>query len=138
MQSGLIVGSEGLSFDPADVALVGAPLTYASIVLDGPTLSPVTPAPSQYALPASRLTVQSASGAAARAPARRAGRARYRTQSAPAVSLPAPRWAIVPKSDGPAAVVDPAVTTWSEHRAVLNTLNRGGAQWQIVPTHELP
>jgi hypothetical protein len=29
------------------------------------------------------------------------------------------------------------VTTWSERRALLDALNQGGAQWQLVPTYEL-
>ena len=31
----------------------------------------------------------------------------------------------------------PEVRTWSEYRAALATLNRGGARWQVVPLHEL-
>jgi hypothetical protein len=29
------------------------------------------------------------------------------------------------------------VRTWSEHLAVLNSLNRAGAQWQLVPANEV-
>jgi len=29
------------------------------------------------------------------------------------------------------------VRTWSEHLAVLNSLNRAGAHWQLVPANEL-
>jgi len=147
-QSGLTVGSAGVLYDQTTTGLVAAPLTYLSLVLDGPNLAPVLPPPPPagspppppvvYALPASRLPVQSGSGAAARAPIRRAGRARYRTASAPAVSLPEPAWKIVPKSDGAPLAPTPGVTTWSEHRAVVNTLNRTGAKWQVVPAYEVP
>jgi hypothetical protein len=29
------------------------------------------------------------------------------------------------------------VRTWSEYRAALDQLNRGAANWQMVPAHEL-
>jgi hypothetical protein len=43
----------------------------------------------------------------------------------------------MPLTEGAAASVDPGVRTWSEYRAALATLNRGAANWQMVPTHEL-
>ena len=54
-----------------------------------------------------------------------------------AVEVKAPRWAIVPLADGAPPPVDATLRTWSEYRAALDTLNRGGAQWQVVPLHEL-
>jgi hypothetical protein len=47
------------------------------------------------------------------------------------------RWRIVPLTEGAAASVDAGVHTWSEYRATLATLNRGAANWQMVPAHEL-
>jgi hypothetical protein len=46
-------------------------------------------------------------------------------------------WTITPKAEGTAAAVDPSVRTWSEYQAALKALNRGGAQWQLLPTYEL-
>jgi hypothetical protein len=137
MDAGLVLGDGGASFDPATV--VAAPLTYASIVL-GPAGAP-DPAPAEpgrYDLPAAALGAQRGTGAAARAPARQAGAARFRNAAAaPAATLAAPRWRIVHASDGAVAPEDPTLTTWSEHRAALAALNRGGARWLMVPAHEL-
>ena len=77
-------------------------------------------------------------GAAARAPVRHVGRARFRNDSVEGAASFAPkRWTIMPNGDGPAATVDPDVRTWSEYQAVLKVVNRGGARWQIVPAHEI-
>jgi hypothetical protein len=66
------------------------------------------------------------------------GRARFRVETtAPAVSLTKPGWDIVPLDGGAPAPVDPSVRTWSEHLAVLNSLNRPGAMWQLVPSTEV-
>ena len=139
MDAGLVIGDGAARFDAA--AIVPAPLAYEAIVLnpDPPgTAPPALPAPSRYQLPAAALTVQSRSGAAARVPARRAGRARFRTATVnPAATLAAPRWRIVRASDGTVAPEDPGVTTWSDYRAALAALNRGGARWLMVPVHEL-
>ena len=51
--------------------------------------------------------------------------------------MAAPRWQLVHVSDGAVAPVDPALTTWSDYRDALDSLNRGGARWQMVPMHEL-
>src|SRR5262245_20328266 len=78
------------------------------------------------------------SGAAARAPVRRVGRARFRNDSVlGAASLAPSRWIIAPNGDGPAAAVDSDVRTWSDYHAVLNALSRSAARWQLVPAHEL-
>jgi hypothetical protein len=137
MDAGLVLGDGGASFDPATV--VAAPLAYESIVL-GPASAPAAaPAePQRYDLPAGALSAQRGTGAAARTPARQAGAARFRNAAGrPAATLAAPRWRLVHASDGAVAPEDPALTTWSEHRAALAALNRGGARWLLVPAHEL-
>jgi len=66
------------------------------------------------------------------------GRARFRNPTAgPAATVAPPRWRIVQVSDGAVAPLDPAITTWSDYRDALDTLNRSGARWQMVPVHEL-
>jgi hypothetical protein len=49
----------------------------------------------------------------------------------------APQWTIVRNSDGTAAPGVSNNRTWSEQRAALNLLNRGGNAWSMVPKHEL-
>jgi hypothetical protein len=137
MDAGLVFGSDAVSFDATQ--LIAAPLEYEAIVIDTP-LPPGAPLPPSqgYALPGPQLALHSMTGAAARAPVRRVGRARFRTADrALAVSMAKPSWAIVPLDGGPPATLAPSVRTWSEHRAVLNTLNRAGAQWQLVPSTEV-
>jgi hypothetical protein len=137
MDAGLVFGSDAVSFDATQ--LIAAPLEYEAIVIDAP-LPEGAPLPSSqvYTLPPAQLAFHSLTGAAARAPVRRVGRARFRTADiAPAVSMAKPSWDIVPLDGGAPAPVDPSVRTWSEHLAVLNTLNRAGAQWQLVPSAEL-
>jgi hypothetical protein len=71
-------------------------------------------------------------------PVRRVGRARFRTPVAtPPATVAPPQWRIARVSDGLVATLDPNVSTWSEYRDALATLNRGGAQWQMVPAHEV-
>src|SRR5207237_4016939 len=132
MEAGIAIGSTGMSFDE----VVPAPLTYEAIIID--TLPQPVGQGSRYVLAAGLLMAQTKSGAVARAPIRRAGQARLRQLDAPpAAALSSLRWTILPLTDGPAASVDPEVRTWSEYRAALATLNRGAANWQMVPTHEL-
>ncbi len=148
MDAGLVLGDGAVTFDAATI--VPAPLTYEAIVLNkpaapGPAASSAptasaaaAPASQRYTLPVAALKVQRPSGAAARVPVRRMGRARFRNAAVtPAATLAAPRWRIVQASDGAVAPVDPSVTTWSDYRAALATLNRGGARWLMVPAHEL-
>ena len=79
-----------------------------------------------------------ATGAAARAPVRQVGRARFRTAvTRPAATIAAPAWTIIGTNDGAKAPVDSSTRTWSEQRAALDTLNRGGDAWTMVPAHEL-
>jgi hypothetical protein len=139
MDTGLVIGDGTARFDTS--AIVPARLTYEAIVLNPElpgTAPPTPPAPGRYQLPTTALTVQSRTGASARVPARRVGRARFRNAAVtPAATLAAPRWRIVRASDGTVAAEDPSVRTWSDYRAALAVLNRGGARWLMVPVHEL-
>ena len=132
MDAGIAIGSTGMSFDE----VVPAPLTYEAIVID--TLPQPAGQGTRYVLAVGLLMAQTKSGAVARAAIRRAGQARFRQADAPpAATLSSLRWTILPLTEGAAASVDPNVRTWSEYRAALATLNRGAANWQMVPTHEL-
>jgi hypothetical protein len=136
MDAGMAVGSDAVTFDPAQA--VAAPLEYESIVIDtlAPPGNPPPPSPVNYALAVSQLQWQSLTGAASRAPVRRAGRARFRADGPAAVQFAEPRWAIEPIDGAAALAVDPSIRTWSEHLARLHTLNRGGARYQLVPAPE--
>ncbi|MEJ8823737.1 DUF6603 domain-containing protein [Variovorax humicola] len=138
MDAGLVFGSETVSFDAAQV--VPAPLAYEPIVIDDMAAPPRPPAP-PWPITFAQLQFHSRTGAAARAPVRAVGLARFRrgddAVAEQAVQMVAPRWAILPLADGAAAPVDAKVQTWSEYRATLATLNRGGARWQVVPLGEL-
>jgi hypothetical protein len=135
MDAGLVLGADTVSFDPASIT--PAPLTYASITLNPSTDTPAAE-PSRYSMPLAALQAQAQTGAAARAPVRAVGRARFADPAAaPAATLVDPPWRIVQVADGSAAPIDPSITTWSEQRAALAALNRGGARWQLVPVHEL-
>jgi hypothetical protein len=135
MDAGLVFGSDAMNFDAAEV--VAVPMAYESIVIDSLQAAPTPPGP-RYQLTSAQLLAQTRTGAAARAPLRRVGLARFRDAAAPpAVSLGAPSWSIMPLSEGAAAVVDADVKTWSEYRSALAAMNRGGTRWQIVPRHEL-
>jgi hypothetical protein len=139
MDAGMVLGAGAFSFDAA--SSVAAPLTYEAIVLNPPSMAPPpvsSQPPPRYTLPIEALQRYTPSGAAARAPSRREGRARFRNSSAPpAATLGAPEWRIVQAIDGTLRPAQASVRTWSEHRAALATLNRGGARWLMVPTHEL-
>jgi hypothetical protein len=109
-------------------------------VIDDLAAPPPAPGPRRpgYTLRADQLAAFSRSGAAATAPIRTAGLARFRAPSADAGAvLRPPDWRIVPIADGQPATLDPTVKTWSEHLAALSALNRTAATWQIVPAHEL-
>src|SRR5262249_50250698 len=109
----------------------------------GPDLAPVpTPTPVFHVMSASKLDDQRATGAAARAPVRTAGRSRFQTDAAAAVTMQSPKWTIAPITAGATAAPAPraaaaAGPTWVEQRATLDALNRGGAERQLVPAHEL-
>ena len=150
MDAGCVFGDARALFDPAHV--IPAPLEYQPIriTLQGPSTAPSTAvssslaaliassAPAAYTLSAGQLQTFARSGAAARAPVRRVGRARFRNDSVEAGASFAPKeWTIVPTGDGPPAAVDPGVRTFSEYQAALTALNRGAARWQLVPAHEI-
>ena len=80
-------------------------------------------------------------GAAARAPVRNVGRARFRnTRASPAATIMTPGWRAAPALGmTPAAAKAPAVvTTWSAIKSSLATLDSGGDRWLAVPVYELP
>jgi Family of unknown function (DUF6603) len=136
MEAGFVVGNDdAVTIDAAQ--LVAAPLEYDSIIIDtlAGDVPPKQPAP--YVLPAAQLAVHAATGAAARAPVRRVGRARFRTPGQPAVELAAPAWAIAPLDGGPPVAVAATVKTWSEYQGALTNLNRAGASFQLVPATAL-
>jgi hypothetical protein len=133
MGAGLLIGDSTTGFDAAEI--VAAPLEYDEIIID--KSQPAQPT-GRYALPPGRLGQLARSGAAARAPVRAIGLARFRNIAAqPAAALRAPVWTIQPVGDGPAPALDPNVRTWSEHLAALTTLNRTSTGFQIVPQYEL-
>jgi len=77
-------------------------------------------------------------GAAARAPVRRSGLARFaKADAARAATVNPTHSTIVPLADGTAPSLDLTLRSWANYRATLASLNRAGAQWQVVPTHEL-
>ena len=139
MEAGRAFGDAQATFDASQV--IPAPLEYTvvSITLDGPAPPPPasTQPPASYAVSPDELQVFARSGAAARAPARRVGRARFRNDSVEGAARLAPTgWAIAPIGEGAAASADPGLRTFSEFQAAVSALNRGGARWQVVPTHE--
>jgi hypothetical protein len=144
MDAGLMLGAEATTFDAGTI--VPAPLEYEAITLNptpagGAAAAPATKAAAakaRYAMPVAALQLQRPSGAAAKVPLRRVGRARFsNTSAAPAATLSAQRWRIVKVSDGAIAPIDPKLSTWSEYHNALAALNRGGAHWLMVPVHEL-
>lgn len=167
MDAGLVLGDATVRYGSAPSSVVPAPLEYEPITLNPVGAPPVPDdgASARYQLPVAALQQQVTSGAAARAPARRVGQSRFRTPvSAPAATVGRPRWALVRASDGlvapsapqpalaarglasvapPPALAalaasdTPGGPTWSEQQAALARLNRGGAEWLMVPEHEL-
>ncbi len=133
MDSGLVVGTDAVRFDAGQ--LVAAPVEYQAITID--PLAAIPPPPGSYTLPAVLLALHSANSAAGRAPLRRLGRARFRSAAPRAVSLARPSWAIVPLDAGTPVKLDPSVKTWTDYRAALDTLNRGGAGFQLVPARDI-
>jgi hypothetical protein len=136
MDAGLVVGNDdAVTIDAAQ--LVAAPLEYDSIIIDTliPDVPPKQPAP--YVLPVGQLAVHATTGAAARAPVRNVGRARFRTAGKPAVEIAEPTWAIAPLDGGPPVAVAPAIKTWTDYQGTLTTLNRASARFQLVPAAAL-
>lgn len=132
MDSGIVFGGGGARFDE----VVAAPLVYESLVLD--TLPQPASRDPRYTLGAAQLLLHVRTGSVARAPLRRTGPARFRLAGAPrAAALVAPTFRIVPLDEGAPAAVAPGTQSWSEYRSALARLNRGAADWQVVPAYEL-
>jgi Family of unknown function (DUF6603) len=132
MDSGIVFGGGGTRFDE----VVAAPLVYESLVLD--TLPQPASRDPRYTLGAAQLLLHVRTGSVARAPLRRTGPARFRVAAAPrAAALVTPTFRIVPLAEGAPAAVAPGTHSWSEYRTALAKLNRGAADWQVVPAYEL-
>src|SRR5262249_15448500 len=122
MDAGFVVGTDdAVAIDANE--LVAARLDYDSIVIDTLTGAVPQPQPKPYSLPPGQLSVHAATGAAARAPVRSVGRARFRTPGKPAVDIAEPTWAIAPLDGGRPQAVAAAVKTFSEYHGALTTLN---------------
>jgi hypothetical protein len=139
MDAGVVLGDGKVTFD--STTLVAGALTYDEYVLGPPVdgrLPPDPVKPAAYRLPVEALQVQRPSGAAARAPVRDVGRARFRNAAAaPAATLKAPGWRIVQAYGAPpiaAAAPSTAPTSWSEGRAAVAGLSD---RWLIAPAHEV-
>jgi hypothetical protein len=139
MDAGCVFGDAVVAFDPTQ--MIPAPLEYQiiAITLQGAaSTAPPAAAPAPYTLSVEHLQTFTRSGAVARAPVRRVGRARFRNDAVDGgARFNDPKWAIVPTGQGAPATVDPAVRTYTDYQAVLNDLNRTGIRWQLVPLHEL-
>jgi hypothetical protein len=136
MDAGLVLGDASVRY--ATDAIEAAPLEYEPITLNPDGASSAPADDTKYQLPVASLAAHVGTGAAAQAPVRQVGRARFRNSAIePAATVAAPQWRIVRTSDGTPAPVDSNIRTWSEQRAALNLLNRGGNAWTMVPTHEL-
>jgi hypothetical protein len=139
MDAGIIFGSDVFTFD--ETQIVAAPLEFETIVIDAAG-KPSRPQGDRYLLTADRLFKQSRMGAAAIAPIRVVGAAKFRQPDAPkAVTLEPPRWVVASTLDtNLAAPVIVSGPSWIESRAALATLNRtskgGAARWQVVPAYE--
>jgi hypothetical protein len=144
MDGGYVFTSTATRFDPQEI--IASPVGYHTITVGAQPSPPAgaavqtaaASAPAPYTMTPEQLQAFSRSGAASRAPLRRVGRARFRNDAViPNAKVKPAQWAIVPRGAGAPATLDPSVRTWSDYQAALNTLNRGGAQWQLLPRHEL-
>lgn len=145
LDAGLVLGSGGATFDPATI--VTAPLDYETINLNpiaenenmAATIAIRSVSPARYALPLAALQAQRRGGAAARAPQRRMGGARFRNlTAAPVATVTAPRWGIQGTAGLSAmAAASAAPSTWSECHAALALLNRGSARCSMAAEYEL-
>jgi hypothetical protein len=135
-----------VSFDAAGI--VPASVEYDEFVVNpapvgiapASAVSAARLAPAPYKLPTAALRAQRPMGAAARAPVRNVGGARFRnTGAAPAARIMTPGWRTAPAVGMTlAAARAPAVaTTWSAAKASLATLDSGGDRWLAVPVYEL-
>jgi hypothetical protein len=151
LDAGIVLGATGVTAGlsaPAAGSLTGipipaisAPLKYRSVIYNAAPAGGAAPPPTEttYSSTVASLRAQRPSGAAARAQSQRVGRRRFANAGAPAAAqIRTPEWRVVPVADSAMAAPVPAGTTsWSEMYAKLETLNRGGAAWQIVQAHEL-
>ena len=142
MDAGAVLGDDKLTFDTN--AIAAAPLQYDEFVLNpvGAQAPPAAPPkPTAYPMPAEALKAQTPTGAAAQAPVRQVGRARFRNPGAgPAATLNAPNWWVMQAygaTAAPAAAAPAAKpTTWSEAKAALAAMP-GGDRWQVVAAQDL-
>ncbi|MEP6732764.1 MAG: DUF6603 domain-containing protein [bacterium] len=142
MQAGLAVGSVDVAIDATAAGLIAAPLAYLALTLDGPTLAVVpTVTPVTVAMTPAQLDRHQPTGAAAKAPVRRVGRARFAAPPKRGVSVATPQFALVPLVAAPptpgAPPVAPSVGPWLDHQDALDVLNKNGTAWQLVPDYEL-
>ena len=138
MDAGVVLGADQITFG----TIVSLGLNYDQVVLNPQTPGATTPDDqvpvTKYPMPPQSLAAHLPTGAAAQVPVRRVGRVRFRNADAtPAAKLTPVQWRIVQASDGTPAANQPPGNTWSERRAALAALNRGGAQWLMAPAHEL-
>jgi hypothetical protein len=156
LDAGLVLGDATVRY--AAPALVTAPLAYAPITLPphaAPAARPV-PAPRAPRAPLARaaLATQVATGAAARAPARRTGRPRFRAPGLDATTatatttatpptgarLTAPAWILrrLPDglSDGAPDGAPDTPAAWTALQPLLARRNRARAAWHLVPAYE--
>ncbi len=139
MEAGAVLGDATVAFDAGTIA--AAPLEYDEFVLN-PADVGLPAKPTAYKMPPEALQAQQASGAAARAPVRNVGRARFRnTEVVPVAMLKTQGWRAAPLAGLTPAIAGRAaaaeVTTWSEGQARLADLDRRGDRWLIVPAYEL-
>lgn len=137
--AGLVLGDETVIFGPETTAeLKYRAFTVDALPAGATATAPAAEVPATYELPWTALQAQCPAGAAAQAPVRNAGRARFRNaDAAPAAVLKAPRWRILPAGGGASFAAATAADSWSDGWAALADLNRGGGRWQLVPEHEL-
>jgi uncharacterized protein DUF6603 len=141
MDAGVLLGDDKVQFDAAAEAIAAATLEYDEYVLNpagaaAPTAVSIQPA--TYTMPLAAMQAQAPRGAAARAPVRQVGRARFRNDAPPAATLRAPGWRIAQTygTPHPAAAPATAPATWSEGQAVLARM-AAGDRWELVAAHEL-
>lgn len=128
--AGAVFGSAEIAFDSGQTT--SATLDYEALVLDTP-LDNTPPAATAWTLPAEFLPLLAESGAAARSALRSSGVDRFASDAAPAVVRVEPQWTITPVADAPLPPLNPALRTWTEHRAAVRDLNRTEVRYRVVP-----
>jgi hypothetical protein len=123
--AGATFGSAEIAFDSGQTT--SATLDYEALVLDTPS------AATAWTLPAEFLPLLAESGAAARSVLRTSGLERFASDTAPAVVRVEPQWTIAPVADAPPPPHNPALRTWTEHRAAVRDLNRTELRYRVVP-----